>query len=129
MVAEGLAGAGMVTASHNPPEYNGVKFIPSDGAPALPAVTEDIVDRLATPDLRPEAERGTIQRHDFVSGHAAAAAVHRVVRHGEPVEGRLFFSICDGANKIASVRGVGANQIDALDVARIAGVGNGGGEA
>jgi len=73
IVAEGLAGACMVTASHNPPEYNGVKFIPSDGAPALPAVTEDIVDRLATPDLRPEAERGTIQRHDFVSGHAAAA--------------------------------------------------------
>ena len=73
IVAEGLAGACMVTASHNPPEYNGVKFIPSDGAPALPTVTEDIVDRLATPDLRPEAEHGTIQRHDFVSGHATAA--------------------------------------------------------
>jgi len=73
IVNEGLSGACMVTASHNPPEYNGVKFIPSDGAPALPAVTEDIVDRLAEPDLRPEAERGEIRRHDFVSAHAAAA--------------------------------------------------------
>ena len=68
-----LAGACMVTASHNPPEYNGVKFIPSDGAPALPAVTEDIVDRLATPDLLPASEHGEIRRHDFVSAHAAAA--------------------------------------------------------
>jgi len=43
IVDRGLAGACMVTASHNPPEYNGVKFIPHDGAPALPAVTEDVV--------------------------------------------------------------------------------------
>ncbi|MFB6117389.1 phosphoglucomutase/phosphomannomutase family protein [Halosegnis sp.] len=44
----GLAGGLMVTASHNPPEYNGVKFIPETGAPALPAVT----DRLEA-NLRP----------------------------------------------------------------------------
>ncbi|MFC5278355.1 phosphoglucomutase/phosphomannomutase family protein [Halorubrum rubrum] len=73
IVAEGLAGACMVTASHNPPEYNGVKFIPSDGAPALPEVTEDVVSRLAEPDLLPESERGEIRRHDFVTPHAAAA--------------------------------------------------------
>ena len=70
IVAEGLAGACMVTASHNPPEYNGVKFIPHDGAPALPDVTEDIVNRLAEPDPLPEAEHGEIRRHDFVSPHA-----------------------------------------------------------
>jgi phosphomannomutase len=69
IVAEGLAGACMVTASHNPPEYNGVKFIPSDGAPALPAVTEDIVDRLATPDLRPEAERSRARRRRSRRAH------------------------------------------------------------
>ena len=73
IVAEGLAGACMVTASHNPPEYNGVKFIPSDGAPALPAVTEDVVSRLAEPDLRPESEWGEIRRHDFITPHAEAA--------------------------------------------------------
>jgi phosphoglucomutase len=30
------------TASHNPPEYNGIKFSTADGAPALPEVTEQI---------------------------------------------------------------------------------------
>jgi phosphomannomutase len=73
IVDRGLAGACMVTASHNPPEYNGVKFIPDDGAPALPEVTEDVVARLAEPDLLPEAERGDISRVDLVSAHADAA--------------------------------------------------------
>jgi alpha-D-glucose phosphate-specific phosphoglucomutase len=36
------AGAVMITASHNPPEYNGIKFIPYYGGPALPEVTRDI---------------------------------------------------------------------------------------
>ena len=73
IVDSGFAGACMVTASHNPPEYNGVKFIPSDGAPALPTVTDDIVDRLAEPTVRPEAEHGTIRRRDFITPHAEAA--------------------------------------------------------
>ncbi|ELZ54600.1 MULTISPECIES: phosphoglucomutase/phosphomannomutase alpha/beta/alpha domain I [Halorubrum] len=73
IVARGLAGACMITASHNPPEYNGVKFIPDDGAPALPEVTEDIEARLAEPDLLPEAERGAVERVDLVSDHADAA--------------------------------------------------------
>jgi len=30
------------TASHNPPEYNGMKLSTSDGAPALPEVTRDV---------------------------------------------------------------------------------------
>jgi phosphoglucomutase len=30
------------TASHNPPEYNGLKFSTGDGAPALPEITEEI---------------------------------------------------------------------------------------
>lgn len=37
-----LAGAVNVTASHNPPQYNGIKFSSSDGAPALPEVTRAI---------------------------------------------------------------------------------------
>ena len=30
------------TASHNPPEYNGIKYSTPDGAPALPEVTKQI---------------------------------------------------------------------------------------
>jgi alpha-D-glucose phosphate-specific phosphoglucomutase len=36
------AGAIMITASHNPPEYNGLKFIPEYAGPALPHITEEI---------------------------------------------------------------------------------------
>jgi alpha-D-glucose phosphate-specific phosphoglucomutase len=38
------------TASHNPPEYNGIKFSTPDGAPALPEVTKKIeaeIERIA----------------------------------------------------------------------------------
>lgn len=35
------------TASHNPPEYNGMKLSTGDGAPALPAVTKRIEERLS----------------------------------------------------------------------------------
>src|SRR5438270_792601 len=35
-------GAINITASHNPGEYNGLKFSTSDGAPALPEVTKEI---------------------------------------------------------------------------------------
>jgi phosphomannomutase len=65
-----LAGGLMITASHNPPEYNGVKFIPEDGAPALPEVTDAIEANLAEPDPLPESEWGTVREVDFVTPHA-----------------------------------------------------------
>jgi phosphoglucomutase len=40
--AQGAAGAINFTASHNPPQYCGMKFSTSDGAPALPEVTTAI---------------------------------------------------------------------------------------
>lgn len=39
------AGGINFTASHNPPEYNGLKFSPSWGGPALPETTRDIETR------------------------------------------------------------------------------------
>src|SRR5438045_4160676 len=44
------SGAINFTASHNPPEYNGIKFSTHDGAPALPEVTKQIeaaIERIA----------------------------------------------------------------------------------
>jgi phosphomannomutase len=70
IVERDLAGALVVTASHNPPEYNGVKFIPADGAPALPPVTDSIESHLRDPDPAPEAEWGTVREVDLQTPHA-----------------------------------------------------------
>lgn len=44
------------TASHNPPEYSGMKLSTADGAPALPAVTSKIEELLGNPvENRPKS--------------------------------------------------------------------------
>jgi len=43
-------GAINFTASHNPPEYNGIKFSTPDGAPALPEVTKKIEAEIVASD-------------------------------------------------------------------------------
>jgi phosphoglucomutase len=48
ILRRGAAGGINFTASHNPPEYNGVKFSPSWGGPALPETTADIERRANT---------------------------------------------------------------------------------
>ena len=45
ILRRGAAGGINFTASHNPPEYNGVKFSPSWGGPALPETTKEIEKR------------------------------------------------------------------------------------
>ncbi|HEV3474260.1 MAG TPA: phosphoglucosamine mutase [Actinomycetota bacterium] len=51
----GLAGGAVVSASHNPPEYNGIKFFSGDGM-KLPDAVEDEMDRLVRggDGLRPD---------------------------------------------------------------------------
>src|SRR5206468_12155151 len=46
IMREKLDGAINITASHNPGEYNGLKFSTSDGAPALPEVTTEIENEI-----------------------------------------------------------------------------------
>jgi phosphoglucomutase len=47
VIHEKADGAINFTASHNPPEYNGIKFSTADGAPALPDVTKQIEAEIA----------------------------------------------------------------------------------
>jgi len=51
-------GAVNFTASHNPPEYNGIKFSTSDGAPALPEVTKRIEAEIANVPGNPSTKDG-----------------------------------------------------------------------
>jgi phosphoglucomutase len=42
------------TASHNPPEYNGIKFSTADGSPALPEITKQVEQLITNIQARPE---------------------------------------------------------------------------
>jgi phosphoglucomutase len=54
VIHENADGAINFTASHNPPEYNGIKFSTADGAPALPEVTKQIEAAIAAYDADPQ---------------------------------------------------------------------------
>lgn len=58
------AGAVMFTASHNPPEYNGIKYIPEYGGPATTDITKAIEGRvgLPVPEGVDGVDLGTAQR-------------------------------------------------------------------
>jgi len=76
ILRRGAAGGINFTASHNPPEYNGVKFSPSSGGPALPETTNEIERRanasvgtpcykeLSLEDAKKQGLAETINPHD-----------------------------------------------------------------
>ena len=52
------------TASHNPPEYQGIKFSTADGAPALPEITGQIEKIIAEGPSVADADGGSIENFD-----------------------------------------------------------------
>jgi phosphoglucomutase len=52
------------TASHNPPEYQGIKFSTSDGAPAMPEVTGRIEELVAAREDIDDDSGGGIENYD-----------------------------------------------------------------
>jgi phosphoglucomutase len=56
----GAAGGINFTASHNPPEYNGMKFSTADGAPALPDATKQVEALVAR--MQAEGESTTVNK-------------------------------------------------------------------
>jgi phosphoglucomutase len=52
------------TASHNPPEYQGIKFSTADGAPALPEITKQIEANIAGEMTGEDSSEGSVSEYD-----------------------------------------------------------------
>ena len=73
-------GGVMITASHNPPKYNGIKFLDSDGI-GIPDDMELEIERLyfdAEPDRVPFSEIGEIYHNDKIIEEYVDEAVSKV---------------------------------------------------
>jgi phosphoglucomutase len=58
------SGALNFTASHNPPEYQGIKFSTADGAPALPEITRKIEEAIIDDVSLPDSTGGSVEAFD-----------------------------------------------------------------
>jgi phosphoglucomutase len=61
---EKAAGGLNFTASHNPPEYQGIKFSTPDGAPALPEVTKQIESGIESGVSATDSNGGSVNAYD-----------------------------------------------------------------
>jgi phosphomannomutase len=68
---QGAAGGVMVTSSHNPWNWNGVKFKGRFGGSATPAIMKKIEEELAA-DATPEGNKAAIEEVDFKPPYVAA---------------------------------------------------------
>src|SRR5499426_1712942 len=63
--AHGMDGGIMVTASHNPPDYNGMKFVREESRPISGDTgLKDIKALAEAGELKPAAKRGTVRSVD-----------------------------------------------------------------
>jgi len=68
------------TASHNPPEYNGIKFSTHDGAPALPEVTKQIETAIVALGDNPEIPRLNDPNPNFETTDVKPAYLARIAQ-------------------------------------------------
>jgi alpha-D-glucose phosphate-specific phosphoglucomutase len=72
------SGAINFTASHNPPEYNGIKFSTHDGAPSLPEVTKQIEAAIGSFGDGSEIPNGNAPQGGFETADVKPAFLKRL---------------------------------------------------
>lgn len=91
ILRRGAAGAVNFTASHNPPQYLGIKFSTSDGAPALPEVTRRIEAALASIGELPPPAPDPVREFDPVPPYLEE--LRRKVRGEDVARGMPHFTL------------------------------------
>jgi phosphoglucomutase len=88
----GASGGVNFTASHNPPRYLGIKFSTSDGAPALPEITQRIEDQIGAMGevLPPEAGEPPVS---FDPAPEYLADLQKKVNASDVARGHPHFSL------------------------------------
>jgi phosphoglucomutase len=74
------------TASHNPPEYNGIKFSTSDGCPALPEVTKKIEAEIQAGDATASSSQASGNGKGGVTAESLDVKPGYLKRLGEIVD-------------------------------------------
>ncbi len=99
IVQNGLAGGINFTASHNPYEYNGIKYSPESGGPALPEATTRIEQGIEALRKRGEVKRMTLEQ----------ARKDGMVQSFQPRE--AYFEQIDGLVRTGELRKLGEKRI------------------
>jgi len=107
---EKAAGGINFTASHNPPEYQGIKFSTADGAPALPQITKKIEE------IVKEFQSGTVG--EMFSG--AKGSIESYDPHASyfaDLQGKIRFDViknAGGSYAYDALWGTGRSYLDVL---------------
>jgi phosphoglucomutase len=97
-----------ITASHNPAQYNGLKFSGSDGGPALPEVTRDLEKRAAKLEDEPGQHHETEDTFERIDPREAYfEQLRRMIRFDVLQKAKGNF-VCD------AVHGCGAGWLDRI---------------
>jgi phosphoglucomutase len=101
-------GAINITASHNPAEYNGIKFSGANGGPALPEVTRDIESRAARlgGNVAPSPEHGEGDEFEKIDPRAPYLARLADLVRFDVLGSAKFSFVCD------ALHGCGAGYLD-----------------
>jgi phosphoglucomutase len=103
-----LDGGVNITASHNPADYNGLKFSGADGGPALPEVTRDIEKRAAASKDSSNSQHEIPDDFERIDPREPYfEQLERIVRFDVLAKARGSF-ICD------AVHGCGAGWLDRI---------------